>query len=110
MKISFNGKFILIASMVALSTGLAVPVMAQASKPAEAVATTPASAMAGTSLTRAELKAQKKAVRTERRAEKNVQLKKLEAAGYTSGNFDPNYPQNIQNAEREAAGATGASQ
>ncbi|SAK91027.1 hypothetical protein AWB83_05164 [Caballeronia ptereochthonis] len=56
-------------------------------------------------------KAQKKAARKEARAKKNAELKKLEAAGYNPGRAnDPNYPQDIQNAQKKAGIGAGASQ
>jgi hypothetical protein len=48
-------------------------------------------------------KAQKKAARKEARAKKNAELKKLEDAGYNPGRAnDPNYPQDLQNAQKKA--------
>jgi hypothetical protein len=56
-------------------------------------------------------KAQKKAARKEARAKKNAELKKLEDAGYNPGRAnDPNYPQDIQNAQKKAGIGAGASQ
>jgi Domain of unknown function (DUF4148) len=50
-------------------------------------------------------KAQRKAARKEARARKNAELKKLEDSGYNPGaRDDENYPQDIQNAEKKAAG------
>ncbi|WP_321791794.1 DUF4148 domain-containing protein [Caballeronia sp. J97] len=56
-------------------------------------------------------KAQKKAARKQARAKKNAELKKLEDAGYNParGN-DPNYPQDLQNAQKKAGVGGGASQ
>jgi hypothetical protein len=55
-------------------------------------------------------KEQKKAARKQARAKKNAELKKLEDAGYNPGKAnDPNYPQDIQNAQKKA-GVGGASQ
>ena len=52
--------------------------------------------------TKAEQKAEKKAARKQARAKKNAELKKLEDAGYNPGRGeDPNYPQDIQNAEKK---------
>ncbi|AET93451.1 hypothetical protein BYI23_C013050 [Burkholderia sp. YI23] len=56
-------------------------------------------------------KAQKKAARKEARAKKNAELKKLEDAGYNPGRAnDPNYPQDIQNAQKKAGIGAAASQ
>jgi ABC-type transporter MlaC component len=55
-------------------------------------------------------KAQRKQARKEARAKKNAELKKLEDAGYSPTRADPNYPQNLQNAEKKAGIGQGASQ
>lgn len=56
-------------------------------------------------------KAQKKAARKQARAKKNAELKKLEDAGYNPARAnDPNYPQDIQNAQKKAGVGAGASQ
>ncbi len=54
--------------------------------------------------TKAELKARHKAERHQARVAKNAELKRLEDAGYQPGQYDPNYPANLQNAEKPAAG------
>ncbi|MEM5425954.1 MULTISPECIES: DUF4148 domain-containing protein [Paraburkholderia] len=56
-------------------------------------------------------KAQRKEARKQARAQRNAELKKLEENGYNpaAGN-DPNYPNDIQNAERKAATPGSASQ
>ena len=54
--------------------------------------------------TKAELKAKRKAERHRARVAKNSELKRLEDAGYQPGQYDPNYPANLQNAEKPAAG------
>ncbi|MDR5836513.1 DUF4148 domain-containing protein [Caballeronia sp. LZ034LL] len=47
-------------------------------------------------------KAEKKAARKQARAKKNAELKKLEDAGYNPGRAnDPNYPQDLQNAQKK---------
>ncbi|WP_096031218.1 DUF4148 domain-containing protein [Caballeronia fortuita] len=56
-------------------------------------------------------KADKKAARKQARAKKNAELKKLEDAGYNPARAnDPNYPQDIQNAQKKAGIGAGASQ
>ena len=50
--------------------------------------------------------AQRKAEHKAARAKNNAELKKLEDAGYKPAANDPNYPQNLQNAEKKAAGAS----
>jgi predicted Rossmann fold nucleotide-binding protein DprA/Smf involved in DNA uptake len=55
-------------------------------------------------------KAQRKADRKAARAKKNAELKKLEDAGYNPARAnDPNYPQDLQNAQKKA-GVGGQSQ
>lgn len=56
-------------------------------------------------------KAEKKAARKQARAKKNAELKKLEDAGYNPSRAnDPNYPQDLQNAQKKAGIGAGASQ
>src|SRR6185437_155631 len=55
-------------------------------------------------------KAERKAPRKQARAKKNAELKKLEAAGYQPGRNNPNYPADLQNAQKKAGIGTGASQ
>jgi hypothetical protein len=96
------------ACVLAASAG----VNAQAQAPASgAPSGQPAAGVQGASAaptSRAELKAQRKAERKARRAAKNAELNKLGQAGYKPANQDPNYPQNLLNAEKNAAGQTTA--
>ncbi|HEX7931989.1 MAG TPA: hypothetical protein VF573_02785 [Paraburkholderia sp.] len=55
-------------------------------------------------------KAERKAARKQARAKKNAELKKLEDAGYQPTQNDPNYPNNLQKAQKKAGIGTGASQ
>jgi hypothetical protein len=56
-------------------------------------------------------KAEKKAARKQARAKKNAELKKLEDAGYSPGRAnDPNYPQDLQNAQKKAGTGAGSGQ
>jgi hypothetical protein len=56
-------------------------------------------------------KEQRKAARKQARAKKNAELKKLEDAGYNPARAnDPNYPQDLQNAQKKAGIGAGASQ
>lgn len=101
----------LAAATAAFLIGAAVPAFAQdASAPAAAA---PA-ASAAQSTTKAEqkkqAKAQRKAERKAAREKKNAELKKLEQNGYNPAGNDLNYPQNLQNAEKKANPAAGASQ
>jgi predicted Rossmann fold nucleotide-binding protein DprA/Smf involved in DNA uptake len=85
----------------AVATLTAPASYAQGSAPAATAAPQPAS------LT----KAQKKAARKQARAKKNAELKKLQDAGYNPARAnDPNYPQDLQNAQKKAGIGQGASQ
>jgi hypothetical protein len=55
-------------------------------------------------------KEQRKAARKEARAKKNAELKQLEAHGYQPSRNDPNYPNDIQNAQKKAGIGAAASQ
>ncbi|CAB3741488.1 DUF4148 domain-containing protein [Paraburkholderia rhynchosiae] len=55
-------------------------------------------------------KAERKAARKQARAKKNAELKKLEDAGYQPSRNDPNYPEDLQKAQKKAGVGTGASQ
>jgi hypothetical protein len=55
-------------------------------------------------------KAERKAASKQARAKKNAELKKLEDAGYQPGRNDPNYPTDLQNAQKKAGIGVGASQ
>jgi hypothetical protein len=55
-------------------------------------------------------KAQRKEARNEARAKKNAELKKLEDAGYRPATNDPNYPTDLQKAEKKAGIGAAASQ
>jgi hypothetical protein len=88
---------VLLASVV-LSVASVAPAFAQ----------TDASAPAAAS--KAAAKAQRKAARKEARAKKNAELKQLESNGYNPSRNDPNYPTNLQNAQKKAAAGAAASQ
>jgi hypothetical protein len=55
-------------------------------------------------------KAERKAARKQARDKKNAELKQLEQNGYQPGRADPNYPQDLQNAQKKAGIGQGASQ
>ncbi|HEV3431482.1 MAG TPA: DUF4148 domain-containing protein [Paraburkholderia sp.] len=109
---SITSKLTLAAATAAFLLGTAAPVFAQdASAPA---AMAPAMASAPTAkeqkaAAKKQARAQRKAERKAARAKNNAELKKLEDAGYKPANNDPNYPQNLQDAQKKAA-AQGASQ
>ncbi|MBB3260504.1 hypothetical protein F4827_005408 [Paraburkholderia bannensis] len=110
---SITSKLTLAAATAAFLLGTAAPVFAQdASAPA---ATAPAMASAPTAkeqkaAAKKQARAERKAERKAARAKNNAELKKLEDAGYKPANNDPNYPQNLQDAQKKAAAAQGASQ
>jgi hypothetical protein len=110
---SITSKLTLAAATAAFLLGTTAPVFAQdASAPA---ATAPAMASAPTAkeqkaAAKKQARAQRKAERKAARAKNNAELKKLEDAGYKPANNDPNYPQNLQDAQKKAAAAQGASQ
>jgi hypothetical protein len=97
-----------LASLV-LSVASVAPAFAQsggggsAGENSDAATTAAAS---GTSST----KAQRKAARKQARANKNAELKTLEKNGYNPSRNDPNYPNDIQNAEKKAGMGAAASQ
>ncbi|HEX7912622.1 MAG TPA: hypothetical protein VF534_31645 [Paraburkholderia sp.] len=95
--------------------GLAVTAMVAGSIPLAAAQgasdATPAAAMAPAAASSAKpTKAERKAARKQARAKKNAELKKLEDAGYHPAANDPNYPTDLQNAQKKAGIGTGASQ
>lgn len=85
---------------ISLGIGAAGPSYAQNDAAAGAMASSPTPT-----------KAQRKQARKEARAKKNAELKKLEDAGYQPGRAsDPNYPQDIQDAEKKAGIGQGTNQ
>jgi hypothetical protein len=102
-------KLTLAAAAASLLIGTAAPARAktEASAPSAAAASQPP-------LTKAEqkkqAKAQRKAERKAARAKNAAELKKLQDAGYKPAQNDPNYPQNLQDAQKKANAAAGASQ
>ncbi|WP_322027796.1 DUF4148 domain-containing protein [Burkholderia sp. BCC1977] len=102
-------KLTLAATAAAFLFGSAAPVFAQtdASAPAAPAAQdAKAAKREAHKAARAKRKAEHKAARAKNTAE----LKKLEDAGYKPAANDPNYPQNLQNAQKKAGEAAGASQ
>lgn len=97
-------KLTLAATAAAFLFGSAVPAFAQT----DASASAAQDAKATKSQARKAARAQRKAERKAARAKNNAELKKLEDAGYKPAANDPNYPQNLQNAEKKAG--VGASQ
>jgi uncharacterized low-complexity protein len=109
-----TSKLTLAAATAAFLIGVAAPAFAQDASAPAAPQTAPQAASAAQS-TKAEqkkqAKAQRKAQRKAARDKKNAELKTLEQNGYNPAVNDPNYPQNLQNAEKKAnAAPAGASQ
>ncbi|MGZ2749879.1 DUF4148 domain-containing protein [Burkholderia stagnalis] len=98
--------FTLVAAAAAFLIGGTAPAFAQEA------ASVPAAqdAKAAKAEARKQARAQHKAERKAARAKKNAELKKLEDAGYKPAANDPNYPQNLQDAQKKAGAAAGASQ
>ncbi|MEX3964707.1 DUF4148 domain-containing protein [Paraburkholderia sp. EG286B] len=108
---STTSKLTLAAATAAFLIGVAAPAFAQteASAPAAAAASQPLT-KEQKAQAKAQAKAQRKAERKQARAKNNAELKKLEDAGYKPALNDPNYPQNLQDAQKKANAAVGASQ
>ncbi|TDG05392.1 DUF4148 domain-containing protein [Paraburkholderia guartelaensis] len=104
---STTSKLTLAAATAAFLIGVAAPAFAQteASAPAAATASQPLT-KEQKAQAKAQAKAQRKAERKEARAKNNAELKKLEDAGYKPALNDPNYPQNLQEAQKKAAGSS----
>jgi hypothetical protein len=102
MTFSPSKKMAVLLASAALMIGSTAPAFAQSSGGASATGTadaaTQASAPAKTT------KAERKAARKQARA------KKMEDAGYHPSQNDPNYPQDLQNAQKKAGIGQGASQ
>jgi hypothetical protein len=100
---------VLLASVV-LSVACASPAFAQSGgggptgNDSDAAKPTAASKPAATT------KAERKAARKQARAKKNAELKELESNGYQPSRNDPNYPNDIQKAQKKAGIGAAASQ
>jgi hypothetical protein len=106
---------LVLATTAAFVIGVSTPVFAQEASTPDVSAPTAHTASAPLTKEhraekRKEERAQRKAARKAARAKNSAELKKLEDSGYKPGYGDPNYPQNLQNAQKKAAGAEGASQ
>lgn len=91
--------------LASLCLGVAAPAFAQNDAPGGDNAASGAVAS-----TARPTKAERKQARKEARAKKNAELKKLEDAGYQPSRNDPNYPQDLQKAQKKAGVGQGASQ
>jgi len=99
-------KLIVLFASASLGVGAAAPAFAQN---ADASGGTDAAGVAASAAK--PTKQQRKQARKEARAKKNAELKKLEDAGYQPARAnDPNYPQDLQDAQKKAGIGTGASQ
>ncbi|MBJ9969154.1 DUF4148 domain-containing protein [Burkholderia seminalis] len=96
-------KLALAATAAVFLFGSAAPAFAQTD-----AASAPAAqdAKAAKSEARKAARAKRKAERKAARAKNTAELKKLEDAGYKPAANDPNYPQNLQNAEKKAGAAS----
>jgi hypothetical protein len=108
MTFSPSKKMAVLLASAALMIGSTAPAFSQSSGGAAAGGTADATAQA--SAPAKTTKAERKAARKQARAKKNAELKKLEDAGYHPSQNDPNYPQDLQNAEKKAGIGQGASQ
>ncbi|HVE09359.1 MAG TPA: DUF4148 domain-containing protein [Paraburkholderia sp.] len=106
MKLSITRRLAALAVCTAFAAGAAAPALAQNNAAATdpgAAATQPNNAVpAPASQTKAQKKAARKQARKEARAKRNAELKKLEDAGYSPSRNDPNYPTDLQNAQKKA--------
>ncbi|MEM5434106.1 DUF4148 domain-containing protein [Paraburkholderia diazotrophica] len=98
-------KLIVLFASASLGVGAAAPAFAQNTDASGSTDTAGAAAS-----TAKPTKAQRKQARKEARAKRNAELKKLEDAGYKPSHNDPNYPQDLQNAQKKAGIGQGASQ
>ncbi|HEY4296019.1 MAG TPA: DUF4148 domain-containing protein [Paraburkholderia sp.] len=100
---------VLLASAV-LSVASAAPAFAQAGGGGPAGADSDAAQSTAAPKPAPTTKAERKAARKEARAKKNAELKQLESHGYQPSRNDPNYPNDIQNAQKKAGIGAAASQ
>ena len=98
-------KLVVVFASGVLMLSSVAPALAQ-SGGSSATDSTSASAPA----TKAQQKAARKAARKQARAKNTAELKKLESNGYQPAQNDPNYAQNLQNAQKKANAAQAASQ
>ncbi|MGF6243845.1 MULTISPECIES: hypothetical protein [Paraburkholderia] len=106
MTFSPSKKIAVLFASAALVIGSITPALAQSSASGSTADAAPAASAPAAKTT----KAQRKAARKQARAKKNAELKKLEDAGYHPAQNDPNYPQDLQNAQKKAGIGQGASQ
>lgn len=109
---SSASKLMLAATAAAFLIGAAAPALAQtaSSSPDAAAQPAPASQPSTKAEQKKQAKAQRKAARKAAHAKNSAELKKLEDNGYKPATNDLYYPRNLQNAEKKANAAAGASQ
>ena len=100
---------VLLASVV-LSVASVAPAFAQSGGSSAPAGDEAAAAAPSAAASKAAAKAQRKAARKQARAKKNAELKQLESNGYNPSRNDPNYPTDLQNAQKKAAAGAAASQ
>jgi Domain of unknown function (DUF4148) len=111
MTFSSVGKLSVLFATAALTIGLTAPAFAQSGGGGGPSNDNTAETAKATTAPKAKTsKADRKAARKQARAKKNAELKKLEDAGYKPSENDPNYPTNLQNAQKKAGIGQGASQ
>jgi hypothetical protein len=114
MKTSCFNRLAALLAGTALVAGAAASAFAQDAQTGStqgSAAVQPASPPAvGASQTKAQRKAAAKEARKEARAKRNAELQQLEGAGYQPGRDNPNYPEDLQNAEKKVGAGQGASQ
>lgn len=110
MTFSPSKKMAVLLASAALMIGSAAPALAQSSGGGSANGASADTAAPMAPASSATTKAQRKAARKQARAKKNAELKKLEANGYNPSRNDPNYPTDLQNAEKKAGAGQAASQ
>jgi hypothetical protein len=98
---------LLTEAAVAFVLGSAVPAFA---RPAASAPKAEQAASGAQPLTKAAKRKQMKAARKEARAKNQADLKKLEDVGYNPVAVDPNYPKNLQDAQKKATALRAASQ
>ena len=103
-------KLTLVTVSAAFLLGAISPAFAQTEASAPSASETKAAAKAAKKQARAQARAQHKAERKAARAKNAAELKRLEDAGYKPAANDPNYPQNLQDAQKKVNAAGAASQ
>ncbi len=101
-----NSRLLVVFGVAMLCLGSATDSIAQGSQTAASGVAISAGVAASAPLSK---KAQLKADRKQARARRTAEIKSLQGAGYRSQQTDPDYPQNLLNAQKKAA-AAGASQ